>query len=142
MKSPKGAATNADAATATPEPTQPAKPSKPAKPSEPPEPSNFLSNPLASYTDALALYADSEGRDRALAALCRCDLGNYLLEDRREWLRAAREFEEASLRSGTSGRGMMAAVVAGQRPAFKEIPPAFHIYALCRQADAWQRQNR
>lgn len=136
LKSPRGEAPPADAGAAA------SHRSPPTHPAAPTEPQGIPSNPLASYTDALALYADSEGRDRALAALCRCDLGNYLLEDRREWLRAAREFEEALAPFRDESAHMMAAVVAGQRPAFKEIPPAFHIYALCRQADAWQRQNR
>ncbi|MFO0819322.1 MAG: caspase family protein [Pirellulales bacterium] len=114
----------------------------PAKPAIANEETAASGNPMAAYTDALAAYADAEGRDRALAALCRCDLGNYLLDDRREWLRAAREFEAALAPFRDESEGMMAAVVAGEKTTFKEIPPAFHIHALCRQADAWQRQNR
>jgi tetratricopeptide (TPR) repeat protein len=119
------------------------------------------------YKAALAAFRKEIGDELALKALCHTDFGQYLSLVTRDYAGAANQFHQALALFGSDlmpkaeSKDMMgqpilpspnqtatSIVVAddqqtgNHRIVAGSAPPAFRVFALCSEAEAWQRQNR
>lgn len=119
------------------------------------------------FDDALARFDVNVGNELALKALCHADYGRFLSTVKRDYAGAANQFHQALALFGSDllpqakavdmmGQPILppasqtaASIAAGgdlqngaRRIVAGSAPPAFRVFALCSEAEAWQRQNR
>lgn len=117
----------------------------------------------AAYTAALERFDVNIGNELALKALCHADHGQFLSLVKRDYAGAAEQFNKALMLFGSDlmpdakavdMMGQPVALPAGtlttkadlengtRRIVSGSAPPAFRVFVLCSEAEAWQRQNR
>lgn len=119
------------------------------------------------YGNALARFDVNVGNELALKAICHADYGQFLILVKRDYAGAAHQFHSALALFGSDllpkaqavdmmGQPILppasqtaASVAAGsdlqsgaRRIVAGSAPPAFRVFALCSEAQAWQLQNR
>jgi tetratricopeptide (TPR) repeat protein len=128
---------------------------------------NLTEGVKEAYKAALDSFKKEIGNELALKALCHTDYGKYLSQVLRDHPEAANQYHLALTLFGSDlvpqaqAKDMMGqpilppasqtakSVVAGEDQAngnhhivAGSAPPAFRVFALCSEAEAWQRQNR
>ncbi|WP_202921881.1 caspase family protein [Anatilimnocola aggregata] len=122
----------------------------------------------AAYLAALARFDVNIGNELALKSLCHADYGQFLSMVKRDYVGAATQFHEALGLFGSDltpnaktvdmlgqpitppdseGVAPQASIKSELPGATRRIiagsaPPAFRVFVLCSEAEAWQRQNR
>lgn len=115
------------------------------------------------YKCALERFNVTVGNELALKSLCHADYGHFLNLVKRDYSGAADQFHKAlalfgsDLLPDTKALDMMGTPVAPptgkvatdsdmetgtRRIVAGSAPPAFRVFVLCSEAEAWQRQNR
>ncbi len=118
------------------------------------------------YTHALARFNVNVGNELALKSLCHADYGQFLSLVKRDYAGAAQQFHEAlalfgsdltpetraldmmdhpvapPAASATDDKAKTEAPLGTRRIIAGSAPPAFRVFVLCSEAEAWQRQNR
>ncbi len=99
------------------------------------------------YSNALARFDVNAGPELALKAICHADYGHFLIQSKRDYASGAHQFHSALALFGSTllPKADDDEMMMMNQPAQKyagSAPPAFRVFALCSEAQAWQLQNR